>query len=89
MEANDILVQLQARVAPLVGASRAEDVAPDKYPHELGMDSMGLVDLLVFVEKTFGVPLLSSGLQQEDLASLAALASKIAAYANGPVGGRA
>ena len=82
MGTTDILFQLQTHVAPLVGAARAEDVAPDKYPHELGLDSMGLVDLLVFIEKTFGIPLLSSGLRQEDLTSLTTLAQKIAAYAD-------
>lgn len=88
MEVNEILPQLRAHVAPFIGAARADDVAPDRCLHELGLDSMGLVDLLVFVEKRFGVSLLAAGVRQDDLASLAALASKIAEHSAAQAGER-
>ena len=43
----------------------------------LGIDSMGFVQLLVFVEKTFGLRLIESGLSREDFQTLRALAARI------------
>lgn len=44
----------------------------------LGLDSMGFVQLLVFVEKSFGLRLIESGLSREDFQTLRALATRIA-----------
>lgn len=45
----------------------------------LGMDSLRLVSLLVAIEQQFEVNLMQSGLQREDLATPATLASRLAA----------
>jgi acyl carrier protein len=74
---DEVTGQLRERVALLTGADAA-CVATDKPLHELGLDSMGFVDLLVFIEKQFGLPLMASGLSQEDFASLALLSARIA-----------
>jgi len=74
---DDVTAKLREHVALLTGTG-ADDVATDRPLHLLGLDSMGFVDLLVFIEKQFGLPLMSSGLAQEDFASLSVLARRIA-----------
>ena len=76
MTENEVLPKLRAHVAVLVGAD-AEAVATDQPLHLLGLDSMGFVDLLIFIEKQFDLSLMSSGLAQGDFASLSVLAQRI------------
>ena len=45
--------------------------------HELGVDSMGLVELFVAIEKIFGIKLMESGLTKEAFLSVESLASAI------------
>ena len=45
--------------------------------HTLGIDSFGFVELLVFIEKTFNLKLIESGLTKEDFQTLHLLASYI------------
>ena len=78
MNADDVLLKLRSHVALLLGVEVSE-VASDRPLHELGLDSMGFVDLLVFIEKQFSLSLMNSGLAQEDFASLAVLTRRIAA----------
>ena len=74
---DDVLVKLKEHVAFLLGVEAA-GLAADQPLHLLGLDSMGFVDLLVFIEKQFGLSLMNSGLSQDDFASLAILAGRIA-----------
>ena len=74
---DDVRLKLKEHVAFLLGVA-ADGVAADRPLHELGLDSMGFVDLLVFIEKQFGLSLMNSGLSQEDFASLEVLAKRIA-----------
>jgi acyl carrier protein len=76
LSTDEVMLKLQAHVAMLVGVE-AEQVATDQPLHELGLDSMGFVDLLVFIEKGFGLSLMSSGLGQDDFASLDVLTHRI------------
>lgn len=46
---------------------------------EMGIDSLSFVELLVAIEKNFGVKLMESGLTKEDFRTLGALAKRIAA----------
>ncbi|VGO12046.1 hypothetical protein PDESU_00595 [Pontiella desulfatans] len=45
--------------------------------HTLGLDSMRMVEILVFIETHYGIDLMKSGMQREDIASIAALARSI------------
>jgi acyl carrier protein len=55
----------------------ASAVAPDKPFHELGIDSLGFVEILVFIEKTFKLPLIASDLTKKDFETIHSLASYI------------
>ena len=52
-------------------------VQPDELLHSIGMDSMGFVELLVFIEKRFGIKLCDSGLVKEDFRTVRSLAACI------------
>ena len=45
--------------------------------HEMGIDSLSFVELLVFIEKTFNIKLMESGLTREDFRTIRSLASSI------------
>ncbi len=52
-------------------------VAVDVPFHKLGIDSLGFVEILVFIEKTFNLQLIESGLEKKDFETIRALASFI------------
>ena len=74
---SEIADMLRDEIADLVGASFAE-IGADMPLHELGVDSLGLVELFVFIEKQFGIVLMESGITQEDLRTVATLSARIA-----------
>jgi len=74
--ADEVSLKLRSHVAMLTGTDSAQ-VATDRPLHLLGLDSMGFVDLLVFIEKQFDLALMSSGLVQNDFASLDVLTQRI------------
>ncbi len=53
------------------------EVRLDEELHNLGMDSMSFVELLVFIEKRFGIRLIDSGLNKEDFRTVRSLAECI------------
>jgi acyl carrier protein len=57
----------------------ASAVSPDKPFHELGIDSLGFVEILVFIEKTFKLPLIAADLTKKDFETIHSLASYISA----------
>ncbi|MCG8430240.1 MAG: acyl carrier protein [Candidatus Omnitrophica bacterium] len=54
-----------------------DDIRVDAPLHEMGVDSMAFVELLVFIEKRFKVRLMDSGLKREDFYSIRSLAGRI------------
>lgn len=50
--------------------------------HTLGLDSMRMVEIIVYIEKQFGVDLMGSGLKKEDVASVSALAATVSRLQN-------
>ena len=51
--------------------------APEKPFPELGIDSLGFVEILVFIEKTFKLQLIASDLTKKDFETIRALATYI------------
>ncbi len=47
----------------------------DKPFHELGIDSLGFVEILVFIEKKFKLQLIASDLTKKDFESISSLAA--------------
>jgi acyl carrier protein len=75
---QEIENKLIQEIAVILSADPAT-IKPDVPLHTLGLDSMSFVEVLVFIEKTFGLQLIESGLTREDFATIQALARVIAA----------
>ncbi|MEW6602621.1 MAG: acyl carrier protein [Nitrospirota bacterium] len=70
-EIQDTLVQGIASITSKDEAAISTDVPF----HELGIDSLGFVEILVFIEKTFKLQLIETGLDKKDFATINSLAS--------------
>ena len=54
-------------------------IEPEVPLHEMGLDSLGFVELLVVIEKKFKIKLMESGLTRNDFRTIRSLSSKIGA----------
>ena len=59
-------------------ATDADSIADDTPLTSLGVDSLRFVELLIIIEKEFGVRLIEAGLTRDDLADVTSLAKCIA-----------
>ncbi len=73
MNVKDIEKILAEEAAAILSRDAAE-IAPDEPLYALGIDSLGFVELLVFIEKRFNLKLIESGLGREDFKSIRSLA---------------
>ena len=72
-EIENILAQEIATILSVDPSKVIKDVPL----HEVGIDSLSFVELLVFIEKTFNIQLMESGLTREDFRTIRSLASSI------------
>ncbi|MFZ3207719.1 MAG: acyl carrier protein [Geobacteraceae bacterium] len=72
-EIESILIQGISSIKNL----EPSEVASEKSFHDLGIDSLGFVEILVFIEKTFKLELIASALTKQDFESVHSLASSI------------
>jgi len=56
---------------------KASLITVDKAFHDLGIDSLGFVEILVYIEKTFKIQLIASDLAKKDFESIRSLAAHI------------
>ncbi len=54
-------------------------IEPEIPLHEMGVDSLGFVELLVVIEKKFKIKLMESGLTRSDFRTIRSLSEKIGA----------
>jgi len=76
MDKKEIEEILTGGAAAILSKNTAE-IAPDEPLYKIGIDSLGFVELLVFIEERFGLKLIESGLGREDFKSIRSLASCI------------
>ena len=67
---------LQTELAIILDRSAAE-ITGETTLDSLGLDSIRLMEVMIFIEKTYGVNLADAGLSREDLRSLSALAARV------------
>jgi len=78
MGVEEIKKELLEGVADIL-ATEPSELDTKAMLFDLGMDSLGLVETFVFIEKTFGgLKLLETGIKKENMESLDALAEYIA-----------
>ena len=76
MTLQEIEGKLVEQIATITGENPA-DVSPDKPFHELGIDSLGFVEILVFIEKNLKLQLIASQLNRKDFETVRSLAAFI------------
>lgn len=69
-------MELAARIAEMLSLGVGE-INIEIPLHTLGLDSLRMVEILVFIETQYGVDLMASALQPADIASVSALARTI------------
>ena len=69
-EVESILIQGISSIKNL----EASEIAPERPFHEMGIDSLGFVELLVFIEKSFKLELIASDLTKQDFENVHRLA---------------
>ena len=76
MSTKEIEEQLIQGIAAIMSMD-ISSVAPDLPFKELGLDSLGFVEVLVFIEKTFNLNLVELDLTKKDFETINALAAFI------------
>lgn len=76
MTSKDIENKLIYGIASITSRNDSS-IAADMTFHKLGIDSLGFVEILVFIEKTFNLQLIESGLDKKDFETVHSLASFI------------
>jgi acyl carrier protein len=76
MTVEDIEQKLIEGISLIANKDRPAIVV-DKPFHELGIDSLGFVEILVFIEKTFKLQLIAADLTRKDFETIHSLASFI------------
>jgi acyl carrier protein len=77
MTVQEIEAKLIEGIATIIDRAPAE-IAADRPFHDLGIDSLGFVEILVFVEKNFNLQLIAADLTRKDFENVRALAAYIA-----------
>ncbi len=73
----DPIIQTLVRETEIIFTGHSVKITPDAPLAALGFDSMSFVELLVAVERHYGVKLMELGMSPEDLKSLETLARRI------------
>ncbi|MCP4105407.1 MAG: acyl carrier protein [Desulfobacteraceae bacterium] len=76
MNTDKIKEKLIEQIALSIGENPS-DIRSDMMLHDLGIDSLGLVELFVYIEKEFKIRLMESGISQEDIKKIDSLAESI------------
>jgi acyl carrier protein len=76
MTQQEIESRLVQVIATITGRP-PEQVPADRPFHELGIDSLGFVEILVFIEKTLKLQLIASQLNRKDFETVRSLATFI------------
>ncbi|MFH2057487.1 MAG: acyl carrier protein [Pseudomonadota bacterium] len=76
MTIPEIKEQLIDQIALSIG-EEPSNIKSDMQMHELGLDSLKLVELFIFIEKEFGVQLMAPGISQDDIKTIDAMAEYI------------
>ena len=77
MTAAQIEEALQCEIALILSKDEPSAVNPTQPLHSMGIDSMSFVEILLFIERTYNLRLIESGLSREDFETIRSLALRI------------
>jgi len=66
------------REIAIIVAADEQSITPETSLQSLGIDSIRLVEILIIIEKQFGVKLIEAGLTRDDLKDVVSLARSVA-----------
>ncbi len=72
--------EIESKLIQVISSITNQDasaITPDKPFPDLGIDSLGFVEILVFIEKNFKLQLISTPLNKQDFETVHSLASFI------------
>lgn len=75
VDREEIVRELSAYLRELVSCQKP--VTDESVLADLGVDSLGLVKLFVFIERQFGLPLINAGLARRELATFGSLCTAV------------
>ena len=78
-ESNKVIEESLILEVAAILSREPGSIGPEIPLHEMGIDSLGFVELLVTIEKKFNVKLMESGLTRNDFRTIRSLSSKIGA----------
>lgn len=78
IDKTEIERAITAETATILGIDDS-DVTPHTKLESLGIDSIRLVELLIFIEKQYGIRLMDAGLDRNSLRDASSLAASVAA----------
>ena len=73
---QDIETQLTSEIA-LITRQSSDSIEPCTSLNTLGIDSMAFVEVLVFIEKQYGLKLIETGMTREDFETIRSLSECI------------
>jgi acyl carrier protein len=76
MTVNEIENKLVKGIASIISKDETS-IKADVPLHEIGIDSLGFVEILVYIEKTFNLRLIETDLSKKDFETIHSLASFI------------
>ncbi|MFW5982614.1 MAG: acyl carrier protein [Candidatus Brocadiia bacterium] len=82
LDESAIKEELVAQFAAILGIDQ-EEVRNSESLESLGMDSIRLVEVFIFIEKKYGVQLMEAGVTEEDFRDVDSLAGCVARLAAG------
>lgn len=78
---NDIKKELTEEVAMIL-CQDARAISEDEPLHNMGLDSLSFVELLVSIEKIFNLTLINTNLSKEDFSTINALSRRLFKFIN-------
>ena len=73
---NDIKKELTEEVAMIL-CKDAQAISADEPLHNMGLDSLSFVELLVSIEKNFNLTLINTNLSKEDFSTINTLSRRL------------
>ncbi len=69
--------ELISQAASMLGM-KEEDITPNTELSSLGLDSIRLMEILIFIEQQYGIRMMEAGLDAESLKTFRSLAARVA-----------
>ncbi len=74
---QQMATELTNQIASMLGLDE-EKITPETNLDSLGIDSIRLMEILIFIEREYGIKMMDAGLDQDTLRNSSSLAARVA-----------